>query len=433
MAKLLSQGAYGCVYYPGFTCKGNIDNKKKFVTKLEIYDKTSKNEINISNKIKKIKNYSKFFSPVVNHCITRFNQINKNKQNLNDCEAVNVSEHIYNDFLLIYIKYINSKEIDKYLLEIDVPSIYVSKILKYFNYNIHAVKKLQENNLIHYDLHTGNILYDKDNQIPLIIDFGLSIDREIFIDKNNNIDYLQIKKSTMHYSPKHYTYPPELHFITYVLSNIDEKQIDNRLDNRLDNKLNKKLNESDIITFVNDLFEANKVQKRYIYYKELVDKNNNIDTYSYKKELFEYYKKYINKSIKDAIDSLIDSIKYLDNYTVTIDYSIILIKKLDKIIIEEKKKNNTVTKILFFLIELLSINLTVDIQKRFTIEEINNIYKIIFNRDNNSSKKILADINKDKELRYKFAENKKHFISVDFKIFDDVKVRDFFKIISNSL
>ena len=28
MAKLLNQGAYGCVYYPGFTCNGNIKKIK---------------------------------------------------------------------------------------------------------------------------------------------------------------------------------------------------------------------------------------------------------------------------------------------------------------------------------------------------------------------------------------------------------------------
>ena len=77
MAKLLNQGAYGCVYYPGFTCKGTVLREKKLITKLEIYDKTSKNEIEISNKIKKIKNFSKFFSPVIKHCISRFNEINK--------------------------------------------------------------------------------------------------------------------------------------------------------------------------------------------------------------------------------------------------------------------------------------------------------------------------------------------------------------------
>ena len=60
MAKLLNQGAYGCVYYPGFTCKGNIEKSKKFVTKIEIFDKTSKNELEISRTVRTIKNYNKW-------------------------------------------------------------------------------------------------------------------------------------------------------------------------------------------------------------------------------------------------------------------------------------------------------------------------------------------------------------------------------------
>ena len=70
-------------------------------------------------------------------------------------------------------------------------------------------------------MHVGNILHDIDRNTPIIIDFGLSINSLKFYTDDKKIDYLQIKKSTMHYSPKHYTYPPELHFITYILSNID--------------------------------------------------------------------------------------------------------------------------------------------------------------------------------------------------------------------
>ena len=44
MATLLNQGAYGCIYYPGFTCKGNISKEKKYVKKLEIKDQNSVNE-----------------------------------------------------------------------------------------------------------------------------------------------------------------------------------------------------------------------------------------------------------------------------------------------------------------------------------------------------------------------------------------------------
>ena len=38
MSKLLSQGGFGCVYYPGITCNGETDKDKKYVTKLQRRD-----------------------------------------------------------------------------------------------------------------------------------------------------------------------------------------------------------------------------------------------------------------------------------------------------------------------------------------------------------------------------------------------------------
>jgi len=49
--KLLGQGSYGCVYYPGISCSGKI-NKKKTVTKLQEISFYSVNEITIGKYIK---------------------------------------------------------------------------------------------------------------------------------------------------------------------------------------------------------------------------------------------------------------------------------------------------------------------------------------------------------------------------------------------
>jgi hypothetical protein len=37
--KYLSQGAYGCVFHPGFDCEGQIQSKK-YITKLEVKKKS---------------------------------------------------------------------------------------------------------------------------------------------------------------------------------------------------------------------------------------------------------------------------------------------------------------------------------------------------------------------------------------------------------
>ena len=426
MAKLLNQGAYGCVYYPGFTCKGNIEKSKKFVTKIEIFDKTSKNELDISSRVRTIKNYTKFFSPVIKHCISRFKQVNKYRDKLEECEAVNVSENIYNDFIIIYISYINGKELEKYLLDIETPSIYISNILRDYMYLLESIKKLQEKNIIHYDLHTGNILYDLDKKLPIIIDFGLSIDTNKFFISGGKIDYEALKKSTMHYSPKHYTYPPELHFITFALQDLDREHIDKSLKEKITEKM--------INQFIEDIVDANKIQKRYVYYKNIADSKSKQKNDDYKKELERYYKKFINKSKKDAIDELVGYTKTLDQYTLTIDISIILIKLINKVVVEQESKNTTVKNLLFFILEIMIYNLQVDPEKRMSVEEYREFYNILFkNNTASSSASIINSIKKHPQLHKQFIELEKYYVKPNMKILDDERVKEFLKIIAPTI
>ena len=74
MTNLLSQGGFGCVYYPGLKCDNakNIKSDKKYVTKLQRKNFTSMNESNIGQIIKEIKNYDYFFLPVISQCPINF-------------------------------------------------------------------------------------------------------------------------------------------------------------------------------------------------------------------------------------------------------------------------------------------------------------------------------------------------------------------------
>ena len=67
MSKLLSQGGFGCVYHPGIKCDGSKD-KKNFVSKLQINNYASFNEIEIGKIIEKIPNYELFFLPIIEYC-----------------------------------------------------------------------------------------------------------------------------------------------------------------------------------------------------------------------------------------------------------------------------------------------------------------------------------------------------------------------------
>ena len=64
MSKLLSQGGFGCVYYPGIRCKNSKDDDDmiEYVTKLQRDNFNSQNEAAIGLRIQKDVIY-KYFCP----------------------------------------------------------------------------------------------------------------------------------------------------------------------------------------------------------------------------------------------------------------------------------------------------------------------------------------------------------------------------------
>ena len=65
-SEILDQGGFGCIYYPGITCKGNQSKRKNTVTKLQLKSFNSKNEIKIGKMIKSITDYDNFFVHIFN-------------------------------------------------------------------------------------------------------------------------------------------------------------------------------------------------------------------------------------------------------------------------------------------------------------------------------------------------------------------------------
>ena len=65
---LLKQGAYGCIYRPGMSCDGKIESGK-FISKIQLKDGNSDNEVSIGKKVMKIdKNYAEYYAPIVESC-----------------------------------------------------------------------------------------------------------------------------------------------------------------------------------------------------------------------------------------------------------------------------------------------------------------------------------------------------------------------------
>jgi serine/threonine protein kinase len=184
-SKIISQGTYGCTYYPGFTCTGKLI-KNKYLTKLQYKNEVLENELAIGKRIQQIKNYTNYFAPILEECPIDYSSlIQKNKQ-LNECKIIH--EHEKNDekFSLNKIKYILGNDLDKVIEEnrINHPSTSLKLIIDTYLYLLKSLKKLENKDILHYDLKANNIMYEKESEIPVIIDFGLSIPLEKFNPEN---------------------------------------------------------------------------------------------------------------------------------------------------------------------------------------------------------------------------------------------------------
>ena len=63
--KKISEGAYGCIFKPGYQCNGKVINSDKYITKIQRKPETSNKEAEISQIVRKIDHYTDFFSPIL--------------------------------------------------------------------------------------------------------------------------------------------------------------------------------------------------------------------------------------------------------------------------------------------------------------------------------------------------------------------------------
>ena len=401
MAKLLNQGVYGCVYYPSFTCRGNISKSKNLVTKLELKDNNSVNEIDIGNIIKKIRNYDKYFAPIIRSCDIKLNVLtdkDSNKGSLDECNVVKNSEYAQNDFKLIYIKHINGQDIDKYMKNIEVPTLFISTIFSVYFYCLKGLDLLGGAGVIHFDLHSGNIFYDLDNQRPMIIDFGLSIDVSKFIkrgksdsgksdsgksdrEKSNReevldsseIEYYKLKRSLLGYKPKHYNYTPEAHFLSYLLDKYHGEKDD----------LSIRLTNDSLIIFLNDIINYNKILPSYNQISSVMGKKEGIGE-KYKKQLMLYYSRFLDKDYKTIIDDICQYYVIMDDYMLNINFIKFIIDKFIVLSFSENdsgvsgtRNENIYNKILYLLLQIWVLQLHPVPDKRLTRGEIILLFKAI--------------------------------------------------------
>ena len=215
---LLSEGGYGCVFHPEITCKGKATTNTGYVSKIQRNDFNARNEIEIGEivmgTLKKTSGAGKgasrrgerYFAPVISSC--PIDVRNLDEDDMDKCRMMKLKD--VKEYLLLKIRYIDAEEFDVFLSQQQNSPLIFLTFISSFNHLLRSLEILHGAKVVHNDLKGGNIMYDKSNSLPIIIDFGLSIPIEkLSNDSLHNYFYM--------YVPDYYVWAPEIHLINYLL------------------------------------------------------------------------------------------------------------------------------------------------------------------------------------------------------------------------
>ncbi len=373
---LLSEGGFGCVFRPEIDCQGKTLENTKYVSKIQINNKSAKKEIHIGKKIQKINGYKNRYTPVLKSCFINISEIetrDKNKCSLFKRESEN-------KFILLKILYIEGDNFLNYIIQQKNSKQILNNLINGYNHLLKSLQLLIENNIIHFDIKGNNILFNAKMNLPIIIDFGLSIDTDELNIKNlKNYFYI--------YSPDYYIWSLEIHYICFL---VKKERIPNIIE---------------LTEMVNTYVSKNTALQNFS--NEFIDKFRNICM----KQMLDYNKLSIDESLK----YLLKFWKTWDNYSLSILY----LKAIYYLNIGGYNNNNFINFFCEILLKnihpnplyRLSINETIksfngflldnDINKKATFDDLNKLF--LENRDEVSvkieqDKKITALITKKIEV-----------------------------------
>jgi len=180
--KLLNQGAYGCVFRPGVNCSGKQLTTKKYITKVQSHRKTSTHETSIGKIIREIPGNSRYFAPVLETCDVKLSDLN-NDTEVEKCKFIdtnaNLRDKLYESNKIQYVG--KNSLVEHFKLQtnkINKTSSYLKKLINSHTTLLRGVSKLNDANIIHFDMKENNVMCRDKSGHPVLIDFGMSINVE---------------------------------------------------------------------------------------------------------------------------------------------------------------------------------------------------------------------------------------------------------------
>jgi len=418
--KFLGQGSYGCTITPGLDCKGKINKYAYTVNKIQEVNFNSKNEIEISNLVKKINGYKKRFSPILKSCIVKFNQIQSSNDIITSCQTENLFSSnsldpgfIKNEYYMFYMTYIKGHVLKDYLLSAKTFDLFFNNFFNSLYYLLNSIYLLNQNNLVHNDLHYNNIMVQTSTNTPLLIDFGLSFKYKSLFKNSYGFDYKHLRRYFFDWRESMYWQLMEKKFISFIIDN-DSLYFRSYVDSDYkENILTKEI----IDIFVNDAFNSFYDQSEI---KILFQENEFQEFY---KVLKNFYYRFLPSNSKykyysNIIEELLPFVlKFNDLHSITSSFIQIFYKKIYQ---EIDKLNHSIEYIVIydFIKALFKKVYYPDPNYRLSIYQFISIFSFVFKFCQNIDVKNLKDKNYLTEFNISF-KSLLNNLSIDFDSFFD--------------
>ena len=310
ISRVINQGGFGCIFYPSLPCKketkrNSNTNSSEYVSKLVKNNFSSENEIRIGKIIQGIPFYSLYYVPVIQSCAASLAKVNERE--IKNCSiisgkssststATTATNAGSKKFILLKMKYVENIKFTKYLLSISNKKHILNTLFDTYSYFLFSLEQLMKNGIVHYDFKWDNAVIDLKTELPVILDFGISIPINLLLDLDKDQDdtdtYEAYRDYFYIYFPEYSLWCIEIHLINYVLnknSRITPESLQGTIETYVDS---------------NDAFT--------ILSPEFIDR--------YKKLCYSTMERFINQSRKYVIGECLKHWNTWDNYALSISY-----------------------------------------------------------------------------------------------------------------
>ena len=387
---LINQGSYGCIFRPGFTCKGVPTNTKKYISKLQKSATTSKKETRIGKRIKQIENYADYFAPILKTCEISLARMNDDK--IKRCDFIEEGGKTYESNKL---RYVGKNTLAKHILNVieKNPQRLFRILLDTHKSVLTGFNKLWLSGIVHMDVKENNIMIEDTTGSPRIIDFGLSAEmKTITTNKYRDVFFV--------YGPDYSPWCIDICMLAYMSNELENEIIPPGMlgfigfeEKKATAWMDGMVTKEKLSKVINDFMTKNTTML------ELVNESQRT---TYKGTLHEYFGKFVGNTWNDVAEALVNNASTWDCYAVSVMYSYIIRD------LELNKVDTTVPSWTSYRKTLEDAILSSPDNRpssKEMIEKMDNLFKNIGNVESKKMRKILDNIVVSKEKKVNIRTN----------------------------